>query len=246
MSIFKNMKSEGLEKSQDRLGGFQPIESDIYSPCEVKALFAGQSKGGAFNLTLIAGLPDGKEYRETIYISNKSGENFFLDKQSKKKMPLPGFTLVNDLCLITTGKELADLETEEKVVKVWDPDTKSEQPKAVQMVMEAIGQKVALGILKQLENKNKKEGDEYVPTMETQEVNNIDKVFHPEHKITVAEAREGKMDGAFWGAWLKRNQGQTRDRRTLKEGSGSGGGTPPKSGGSSAVPPAAKKSLFGK
>lgn len=242
--LFKNFTTTDLEESQDRLGGFQALDSDIY-PATIKALYAGESSGGAVSLTLIADLGGKAEYKETFYITNKQKENFFINKQSNKKSPLPGFTVVNDLCLIATeGKELSECATEEKVVNVWDSDQKKELPKAVQMVTDVLGKKVALGILKQLENKSKKEGDEYVPTAETREVNLVDKVFHPEAKVTVAEARSGKKEPGFWDAWLKRNQGQTRDRREIKDGQAVAGG-PPKAGGVPTANAAPRKSLFG-
>lgn len=248
MSLFKNMKTEGLEESQDRLGGFQPLESDIYE-ATIKALYAGQSPGGAMSLSVIADV-GGKEYRETLWITNKKGENFFMakdkaGKETGKKSPLPGFTVANDICLIATEKELSEQDTEEKVINVYNFEQKKELPTAVPMITEAIGKKVALGIIKQIVNKNEKQGDEYVPTAESREENLIDKVFHPELKITVAEARKGQKEPAFWDAWLKRNQGQTRDRREIKEG-----GQAPKAGTKTgAQAPAAgqqRKSLFGK
>lgn len=240
MSLFQNMKTEGLEKSEDRLGGFQAFASDIYTGT-IKQLFAGESKSGAMNITLLLDI-GGKEYRETIYISNKKKENFFT--KDGKKQPLPGFTVINDICLIATGKELNEQPTEEKIVKVWDPETKSEQPKAVPVLVDCLGKSVSLGILNQLENKEAKDASgEYKPTAETRVSNLIDKVFHPELKVTVAEARLGKETGEFWDAWLKRNQGQQRDRREIKDGKGDAGG-PPKSGAPTGAPKG--KSLFGK
>ena len=244
MSIFSNMKSEGLEQSQDRLGGFQAFESDIYTGT-IKALYAGESKGGAVSVTLLLAIADGKEYRETFYITNKNKENFFVNKGTGKRSPLPGFTVVNDICLIATGKELHELETEEKVIKVWDSDAKAEVPKSVPMITEALGQKISVGVLKQLENKTEKQGDDYVALPETRETNIVDKVFHPDFKVTVVEARQGKKNGEFWDAWLKRNQGQTRDRRELKDGEASAkSGTPPKAAPAASTAP--RKSLFGK
>mgnify|MGYP003346034237 CR=1 FL=1 len=257
-NLFKNMTTTGLEESQDRLGGgYQTLETDIYVGT-FKALYAGESKGGAISLNLVADLGNGREYKETLWITNKQKQNFFVNKDSGKKSPLPGFTVANDLCLIATDKELSDLETEEKVVKIYDYEAKKELPQAVQMVTEALGKKVALGIVKTIENKTEKVGDEYVPTAETREVNSIDKVFHPEAKVTVAEARQGKTEGEFWDAWSKRNKGQTRDKRSIKdEAGGAAGGTgsaPPKAGGKptsgspagAGKPAAPKKSLFSK
>ena len=119
MSLFGNLKSDGLEQTQDRLGGgYQPKETDIYTG-KIKALYAGKSAGGAQSVSLILSLADGSEYRETFWITNKKGENFFLNKDDKtKKVPLPGFTIVDDLCLVTTGKPLAEQDTEEKTIKL--------------------------------------------------------------------------------------------------------------------------------
>ena len=240
MGIFSNLTTDGLEKSTDRLGGYTPLESGIYK-ATIKALYAGQSKGGAMSVTLIADVGD-REYRETLYITNRQGENFFRTRDGKKA-PLPGFTTVNDICLITTGKELCELDTEEKVVKIWDPDVKDEVPKAVPMITEAIGQQVALGIVKQVVNRNEKNSaGEYVPTEETREENVIDRVFHPDLKFTVAEARDGKSEPAFWDAWAKHNTGKTRDRT---EKVSTKPGTPPKAGApGKGASPAPRKSLF--
>lgn len=250
MSLFGNLTSEGLEKSQDRLGGFSPLDSGVYT-ATIKALYAGQSAGGAMSITLLAELDNGREYRETMYVTNKEGKNFFLNKEDRtKKVPLPGFTAADDICLIATGKPLAEQDSEEKVINVYDFDHKKEMPKAVPMIVEAIGQQVTLGIIKQLVNKNAKQGNEYVPTAETREENFIDKVFHPTLKLSVAEARNGQDEPKFQEAWIARNKDQVRDKRTIKDGEAgsAGGGRPPKAAG--AAPAAggaapARKSLFG-
>ena len=250
MSLFGNLKSDGLEQTQDRLGGgYQPKETDIYTG-KIKALYAGKSAGGAQSVSLILSLADGSEYRETFWITNKKGENFFLNKDDKtKKVPLPGFTIVDDLCLVTTGKPLAEQDTEEKTIKLYDSEAKKELPKAVPMLVEALGLEVSLGIVKVLENKNEKQGDEYVPTAETREVNATDKVFHTETRMTVVEAREGAETAKFWDSWLERNKGNTRDKRTIKNGQAGTAGAPKAAGASAAAPAAGgapRKSLFGK
>lgn len=246
MSLFGNLKSDGLEESQDRLGGYSPLDTDIYTGT-IKALYAGKSGGGAMSVNLVVDV-GGKEYRETLWVTNKRGENWFPNKQDKtKKVPLPGFTIADDICLIATGKPLSDQVPEERVVKIYNYDSKKEENTGVDMIVDAIGQKISLGILRQLENKNEKQGDEYVATAETKETNVIDKVFHPEEKMTVAEARGGATEAKFWDSWLERNKGQTRDKRTVKEGQAGGARTPaPKAGaagGDAAAAP--RKSLFG-
>lgn len=245
--MFGNLTTDGLQESQDRLGGISVFNTDIYIGT-VKALYAGKSSGGATSVTLIADL-NGKEYTETLYVTNKDGQNWFANKQDNtKKVPLPGFTVVDDICLIATGEPLAAQETEEKVVKVWDSEAKKEMPKSVPMIIAALGKPIALGIQKTLANKQTKVGTEYVANAETREENHIDKVYHPEMKLTVAEARAGQDVAQFWDAWLLKNKDQVRDKRTIKDGeagnSGAPSKAPPKPGTPAGQP--ARKSLFGK
>jgi len=249
MSLFGNLKSDGLEESTDRLGGFQAWETGIYTG-PIKVAYAGQSASGARYVTLIVD-HDGKEYHETIYITNKAGENWFLNKETKKKVPLPGFTIIDDTCLVTTGAALSDQESEEKMVKVYDVDAKKELPKSVPVLTGLTGKIVSLAILKTLENKSVKDTNGvYNDTAETRFSNNIDKVFHTETKMTVAEARNGAESGTFWEAWDKKNKGVDRDKRTIKDGSAGVAGKPgaariqagpPQAGSGSPT----RKSLFG-
>lgn len=235
MSIFGNLTDAGLEKAEDKLGGSGSylIESGIYE-ATIKHAYAGESAGGALSVSFIFDV-DGKEHRETMYVTNKEKENFYL--KGKKKCPLPGFTTVNDICLIACGEPLSAQESEPKVIKVYDYNLKAEANKEVPMLTNLIGKKVALGILRQIENKSKKNDatGKYEAVEETREINVIDKVFHPEAHLTVAEALANKTEPVFWDKWLKQNEGVVRNRCTYRG---------PKKGSNGAEQPA-HKSLFG-
>lgn len=218
MSLFGNLKSDGLEEAQDRLGGFSRLETDAYKGV-IKVAYAGKSPGGAQNVTLVVSI-DGKDYNETIYVTNKKGENWFLNKDdNSKKVPLPGFTTLNNICLVTTGAELADQPTEDKIVNVYDPDQKKEMPKSVPVLVDLLGKEVILGIVKQLEDKSEKQGDKYVPiTGPGRETNFIDVVAEAESRATVYEAQKATknqtaLEATFLDAWVAKNKGVTRDRR---------------------------------
>ena len=244
MSLFKTLKSDGLEESQDRLGGYAPLDSAIYAG-KIKAAYAGTSSQGATSISLVVDL-NGKEYRETLYVTNKKGQNFFLNKDDNtKKVPLPGFTVIDDICLIVTGEPLANQETEDKVINLYDYDQKKEVPKTVPMLMGLLGKEIKLGIINQLENKNEKQGDEYVPTAETRNINFIDKVFHPELNLTVAEARNNQDEAKFHDAWAERNNGTVKDKREIKDG-GAGASNKPQKSAPVAGAGTPTKSLFGK
>lgn len=222
--MFNNLTTDGLEQTQDRIGGYSVLDTDAYL-AKIKVPYVTMSSGGATAVNLIAEI-NGTEYRETIYITNKKGENFFLNKNDpSKKVPLPGFTVINDLCLVTTGKPLSEQDVEEKVIKVWDKDAGAELPKSVPVIVDLIGTEAILGILKEISNKNVKSGDSYVPTAETREQNIIDKVFHAESKSTVVEAME-ELEPAFHDKWVTKNKGVARDKRTIKDGQAGVAGTP--------------------
>lgn len=246
MSLFNNLTNNGLEEAQDRLGGYQPLDSDIYTGV-IKAAYAGKSAGGAMSVTLLLDTA-GKEYRETFYVTNKKGENFFLNKQdNSKKVPLPGFTLVDDICLVTTDKSLAEQDTEDKVIKIYDADAKKELPKTVPMLVELIGKTVSLAILRNLVNKNEKGANgEYTATAETREENTTDKVFHTETRMTVVEIKNNQTEPKFWEGWVERNKGNTRDKRTIKDGASAPTAAAPKAGSAPAANAPARTSLFGK
>ena len=248
MSIFGNLTNEGLEETTDRLGGFQIRATDIY-PATIKAAYAGQSAGGARNVTIVAELPDG-EYSETIYVTNKNGENWFPNQNDKsKKVPLPGFTTIDDICLVTTGKPLAEQDTEEKVVKIYDFDERKELPKAVPMLVDLIGQPLFLGIVQQTVDKRQKNEStgEYEPTGETRDENVIEKVFHDPSKMTVVEARQGATEPVFFEKWLSKNKGNIRNKAKGADDKGAqsgrpGGGAPQSGNGGQKK----TSSLFGK
>lgn len=248
MGLFKNLGTEDLEKAQDRLGGFSVLETDVYTG-KIKAAYAGESQNGAMSVSFIFDF-GGREYRETYWVTNRNKENFFRNQQDQtKKIPLPGFTIVNDICLVTTDSPLSEQDTEDKVMNMWDPESKKELPKSVKMLTGLLGKEVSVGIFKQLENKSDKVGEEYVPNADTREVNVTDKIFHYPTNMTVAEAQQGQQEAKFHGLWLDKNKGTVKDKRTIKDGqaapqggkSGRPGG-PPQAGGAAAPK---TSSLFG-
>ena len=245
MSLFANLNNAGLEESTDRLGGYQPLQSGIYTGI-IKAAYAGKSDGGAQSVSLVVQVGN-DEYRETLYITNRKGENFFT--KDNKKIPLPGFTIIDDICLVTSGKPLSEQLVEDKVLKLYDKDAKKELPKSVPVLVELLGLTVTLGILNQLVSQTEKAADgSYVPKSDgsTRNQNVIDKVFHTETKMTVAEARQGAEEAKFHDSWADRNEGKTQDRREKVDGTAGA----PKRPGAPATPPQAgaapRKSLFGK
>lgn len=211
-NIFGNMDTSGVEESRDVLGGFSVFESDAYDGI-IKLAYAGKSQNSnAQSVTVHVDL-DGREYRETIWITNKDGQPYYLDKNdSTKKLPLPGFVTIDDFCLLSTGLPLQEQTTEEKVVPLYDFEAKKELPKNVHVITSILGLPITIGVLKRVVDKTKKNDStgQYEPTGETREENVIDKVFHTETKKTTVELREGK-ESIFYEKWIDKNKGKTRE-----------------------------------
>lgn len=260
MGLFGNLGTDGLEEKEDRIGGGSWVrETGVYD-MEIKVAYAGKSQKGAqfvdFTFINNGDGGDGKEYRETFYVTNQKGENWFAakDKEGKptgKKRALPGFEHVNDICLVTCEKELSEMADEEKTVNVWDPDAKKQLPKSVPVLVELTGKRVFLAIQKSTENKTQNVNGTYEPIADTRDVNTVEKVAHHPSKMTVLEAQQEKTEAAFIDAWAEANNGKTKDKRSIKDGQAGQSGRPgraasgpPAAGNNSDAP--ARTSLFGK
>lgn len=246
MKMFGNLSTDGLEQTGDRLGGGGVRESGAYDGT-VKLAYAGKaSASNAQSLTVVFDL-GGQEYRETYWVTNKNGENFFVDKQDKnKRVPLPGYTMADDLCLLTTGFPLSEQNAAEKVISLYDYEQKKEVPTNAHVFLDLIGKPITVGLIKQTVDKTKKNDStgQYDPTGETRDENVTEKLFHFESKRTVTEIRTGQEDAVFHPKWVEKNAGKTRNRAKGAEGkSGAPArpGAPPAAGGA----PKATTSLFG-
>lgn len=247
MGMFADLKTDDVEESKDRLGGFSIFATNAYDTT-IKLAYAGASASGAKFVSFVFDI-GGQEYKETIYVTTREGNPFYMGKgdDSNKKFPLPGFTTVDDICLLASGFALADQDTEEKVVKIYDFDAKEERPTTVPVLMGLVGKNIKLGIQCAKVFKQKKGDDgKYHDTAETREENEIDKIFHAETGRTVNEYRHEVPTAEFLPAWLKKNEGKTRDKTRGKAGaSGPGAAGSGRPGGApGGAPGSAAKSLF--
>lgn len=211
MSIFSKLDTDNVKNSTDTLGGYTPLDSDIYEAV-IRAAYVTVSPSGAMAVNLIAEIND-KEYREQLWVTNREGKPYYISKKNGEKVSLPGYTTINDICLCTVGKELKEVETEPRTFKIYDFEQKQEVLKEVPTIVELQNMVVNLGIIHEVQDKNVKDASgNYVPSGETRDVNTINKVFHTSSHRTVNEAREGKKEAAFYDKWLKQNKGVIRNR----------------------------------
>lgn len=248
--LFQDMTTDGMAEAEDRLGGGRQLfDTGIYENAMCKLVFAGASDKGAKFMRFLVQI-DGKDYEETIYFTNKAGENFYKDKADGKKQQMPGFVTVNEFCLAATGQELSDQDFEERQIEVWDNEKKQKVRQARSVATGLIDVPITLALRKFIENKSVKADDgSYVDTDETRESNEIIKCFHPETRATVAEIKKAQaadkpIEAKFIDEWAaKYGADHVADKRTKKGNSGGTSGAPPKAGATADKP---KNSLFSK
>lgn len=249
MKMFGNLTTEGTEKVEDRVGGgFSLFESGAYEGI-IKMAYVGESAGGAKNVNLVIDV-DGKELRQTVYITNKKGENYYADKKDpKKRHLLPGFIAINDMCMMTTELGLAEQDVEEKVVEIYNFEERKMIPTNVPVLVDVLNKPILVAVVKQTVDKQTKQTDgSYANSGETRDENEIEKFLHPVTKQTLTEAIEGIDGGTYLDAWLEKNEGKVRNRAKGANGDAGSSGRP---GASSNSAPAAgnagkpKTSLFG-
>lgn len=243
MGMFSNLTTDNIEKAEDRVGGAAPrLPSGIYDAV-IKIAYVGDSqRSDAKSVNLHMDI-NGTEVRERVWITNGKGENYYLAKDgSGKHMPLPGFTTINDLCLLTTEAELSAQDTEEKVVKLWNNEERAEKNTRVPCLTDLHNKTVKVALLRQIEDKRARtDSGEYKATGDTVTINAVDKFLYAEDGRTVLEIQNGVEEPEFAEAWLTRNEGKDRDKSTKNAGAGASGTGRP----GAPTPKSATGKLFG-
>lgn len=234
-NMFENFESElsDVEEQQDRIGGGgYLVQSGIY-PAIVKLAYitnSASSKAKAMNLVLEV---DGKEIREQVWMTNKEGKPSY--EKDKKKFMLPGYEMINDLCLVTTGLPFTEQTIAEKTIKVYDFDAKAEVEKSLPVVTSILTLPLLTAVLLVKDNKKVKDNaGDYVASSETREFNEFDKFFHKDTKKTVVELKRGgdiKEADMFFTLWSAKNANELRDRSKAVAGQAPSGGTASKATG---------------
>ena len=248
MSLLANLSTdESIANEKDSIGGSGPMDSGLY-PFVVSMAHINKAASGALGLVLTLKTEDGKEIRQTLWMTSgtaKGCKNYYEDKQGAKQY-LPGFVHANALALLTVGKEISQLDTETKVINLYSAEAKAEVPTKVEVVMDLLGQEILAGIIKQTVDKTKKNEatGAYEATGETREENEIDKFFRAKDRMTTAEIRAQAEVAVFADSWSQKWTGKVKDRAK-----GAAAGLPgvPKLGGAPAAGATKKpaSSLFG-
>jgi hypothetical protein len=140
--------------------------------------------------------------------------------------------------MTSSGETLTDIANngQTKTINIYNFDKRKELPTETDHVLvDLIGKSVKAGVIKQLVNKRVKQGNVWVDTADSKEENTISQFFHAETGLTVAEASKDIKEASFINKWLSTNKDKTRDKRSIKTGTGA----------STAADKPAGKKLFG-
>jgi len=217
MSVLAGLTTnDEVQEVKDSVGGnFSAVESGLYKTI-IKSAYVDVVTSGAVAIRLEVESDNGDTIRQALWVQSntqKGGKNYFVDKKGNKQY-LPGFNQANALCLLTAGKAISEMATEEKIIDIYDFASKSQVPTKVDMLVELLGQPIVVGIIKQTVNKNIKDEatGKYVATNETRTENEVDKFFRAKDNLTVTEIKAGMVEAVFITKWHEKNTGVTRDK----------------------------------
>jgi hypothetical protein len=231
MSILSELKSDpSIADETDSVGGgSRVLETNVYK-FKIQHAYVTKSSGGAAGMVVSMKTDAGQELRQTFWMTSgtaKGATPYYTDKKSGEKKYLPGYLLANSLCLLTVGQEISNLDTEKKVIPLYNAEAKKEVPTEVDMMMDLVGKDVLAAVFKQTVDKTKKNEDGiYVPTGETRDENEIDKFFRERDGMTKAEILAQAEKATFVETWKEKWAGKTRDRTKGATGAKGAAGLP--------------------
>jgi hypothetical protein len=226
MNMLANLTTqEDIADERDSVGGGGVLDSNLYE-MTIEYAYLTKSESGALALNLRLKTEDGREIRSQQWMTSGTAKgcvNYYTDRQGNKQY-LPGFNMANAAALLTTGKEISQLSTEQKVINLYNSEAKAEVPTKVDMITELLGKKILVALLRQKVDKTQKNEatGAYEPTGETREENEIDKIFRASDKKTTAEIRAQAEEAAFYKAWADKWVGKVKDK-TAKDATGKTG-----------------------
>lgn len=250
---FKLKGAKDIEEAVDTVGSGGALDSNVY-PMKLKNAYVHIADSGAQAMNIEVEIEGGRTQRHQLWVSNKDGEIFY-EKDGKKKY-MQGYLIADALAMLATGGEagIQDLDTEEKVLAIYDFDKGQDVNKKVEAFVDLFGLEFQGGLIKHVKPKKSKVGDEYVESeTETVTVNDLDKVFS-EEGFTTIELVEEAEEPDFIHKWLSRWEGKEKTSKPKaaakgrnatggRSGARTGAAKPAGRAGSSG---AAKKTFFNK
>jgi hypothetical protein len=198
-------------------GGFSLLESNVYDfVIDIAFLFVTKADSQALNLHLRA--PDKTIHKFQFWMvsgKQKGNLNYYTDKNGKKHY-LPGFINADSLAVFATGKHIGELDTSNKMIKLWNREVQKEVPTEVPVFMDLIGKPVKMAVIKQIvdQTQENKTTNKYELVGKTKEENDVMAVFNPTSGFTMDEATNGLATPEFITKWTEKWKGKTRNKES--------------------------------
>lgn len=225
LSNLKNdmAQTEKVEE-KDTLGG-GVLEGGIYD-MRLEVAYSQKSGGGALGFFTVWVNSQGRKITDRQYITSgdAKGNKPYYEKDGKK-LALPGFQHVDFMVGLLLGKSLVELDEQQATLKLYNAAQGAEVPTEVTTYPELRGLKAKVGIKHIRQNKQVKQGNNYVPSNEEQSINEIDKYFDAETGKTSTELRAND-DAAFINKWSEKFAGQVVDTYKPVANAPQSGGNP--------------------
>ena len=199
-----NSAANQIETDRTANTSYGVLPSDIYDGV-VKYAYMDKSQGGTPCVKVVLEV-NGKIIEETHYIAYKD-TGLPYKTINGKTTTIPGMQTFNSLAYVTKGIMGTELKMEEKVIKKYNWQTKSEVPTKVSCFSELINAKVKVGIKEFLKHKVQKMSDgSYVPTTEVKAVNIVDKYYSIDGKT--AQEIAGNAPAEYGPNWVTAYKGK--------------------------------------
>lgn len=247
MSLLNSIQSDASVDTSDKdvLGGRTLLPTNLYEG-KIEAAWLTAATSGAIAFNYIAKI-GATSLRQTVYITNKDKQDFFVDKKTSEKKIMPGAAQINSLVKLLTGKNsLKELTTESRVLNLYDYDAKKEVPTKVDAFVDLHGRNVLFAVEHQIVDKSVKGGDgKYVASGETREQNEVTKFFDADTRQTATE-KAGNSTAEFATKWLEKNADKVIDKESKESKALRASGNVVKTGlPSNSAPAPAAADIFG-
>lgn len=188
-----DLSLNGMNASEafESAGTTSVLDTGLYQAM-LKAVYLDTTKGGTPVANAVVEI-NGLTKTFPMYIAYKDTKKPVKVVNGQRQV-IPGYKQLNSLAYCATGLTIDALTQEEKVIKVYDWNTRKEEPQTVLAFSELMGKQIAVGIKKVEKHKTAKVNGQYLPTTETYFTNEIDRYYTPDgllaqEKATGSEAK---------------------------------------------------------
>lgn len=216
MSLLKSLTTDSnIQGEKDQIGTLVP-DSGLYN-CKVTLAYLSKVPSGATGLFLTLMTDKGDEMKHSLYITSgteKGCKNTYQNSKGETQY-LPGFLQANSLCVLAVGKPIDQMDTEEKVLSLYNFESRTDVPTKKEVLVDLLGKDIIIGLIKVKADKSvKNDQGKYIPTGETRFESEIDKFFHAESRMTTSEIASNAEKAVFIDTWNTKWTGKEKDKST--------------------------------